>query len=82
MRKHVVIAGGGLGGLTCAKSLVDHGHQVTVLEGLHFLGGRASTYRDKDGDWVEQGLHLFLGTYSKFKELLQEIAQPPDQTLF
>jgi len=80
--KRVVIAGGGLAGLACAKSLVDSGIQVALFEGLPFLGGRASTYRDGDGDWVEQGLHLFLGTYSAFKTLLNEIGRPPDEVLF
>lgn len=81
MSQHIVIAGGGLGGLSCAKSLVDAGHRVSLVEGLPFLGGRASTYRDHDGQWVEQGLHFFLGTYSKFKELLAEINQPADRIL-
>ncbi len=81
MAKRVVIAGGGLAGLTCAKYLVDEGFSVTVLEGLPYLGGRASTFRDADGDWVEQGLHLFLGVYSEFKTLLREIGRDPDETL-
>ena len=82
MAKRVVIAGGGLAGLTCAKYLVDQGFAVTVFEGLPYLGGRASTFRDKDGDWVEQGLHLFLGVYSEFKALLRGIGRDPDATLF
>lgn len=77
-----VIAGGGLAGLSCAKSLVDAGHEVSIFEGLPYLGGRASTYRDADGDWIEQGLHIFLGTYSAFKTLLDEIGQPPEKVLF
>jgi 15-cis-phytoene desaturase len=82
MAKSVVIAGGGLAGLTCAKSLVDAGMTIKVFESLPFLGGRASTFRDADGDWIEQGLHLFLGTYSEFKQLLEEIGRPVDQVLF
>lgn len=82
MAKRVTIAGGGLAGLACAKSLVDAGFEVSLLEGLPHLGGRASTYRDDDGDWIEQGLHIFLGTYSAFKELLGEIGRPPDEVLF
>jgi 15-cis-phytoene desaturase len=78
----VAIAGGGLGGLTCAKYLVDFGIEVEVIEALPYLGGRASTYRDEDGDWVEQGLHVFFGTYSEFKRLLREIGQPLDRVLF
>jgi 15-cis-phytoene desaturase len=78
----VVIAGGGLAGLACAKSLVDAGMQVTVLESMPYLGGRASTFRDSDGDWIEQGLHVFFGIYSEFRKLLQEIDQPIDKVLF
>jgi 15-cis-phytoene desaturase len=82
MAKRVAIAGGGLAGLSCAKSLVDAGFEVALFEGLPYLGGRASTYKDGDGDWVEQGLHIFLGTYSAFKALLDEIGRPPDEVLF
>jgi 15-cis-phytoene desaturase len=82
MSGRVVIAGGGLAGLTCAKLLVDAGRAVTVVEGLPYLGGRASTFRDADGDWVEQGLHLFLGAYTEFKALLSSIGAHPDQVLF
>lgn len=77
-----MIAGGGLAGLTCAKYLVDRGVQVEVLEGLSMLGGRASTFRDLDGEWIEQGLHLFLGAYSEFRKLLREIGQRPGKILF
>ncbi len=79
-RPRVVIAGGGLGGLTCAKYLA--GAEVEVLEGLPYLGGRASTFVDADGDWIEHGLHLFLGTYSAFKQLLREVGRPADEILF
>lgn len=82
MAKRVAIAGGGLAGLTCAKSLVDAGLEVSLFEGLPHLGGRASTFKDGDGDWIEQGLHIFLGTYSEFKKLLDEIGRPPDDVLF
>jgi 15-cis-phytoene desaturase len=82
MARRVAIAGGGLAGLTCAKMLVDAGWTVTLVEGLPYLGGRASTFRDRDGDWVEQGLHLFLGVYSEFRALLRDIGQDPDRILF
>lgn len=78
----VVIAGGGLAGLACAKQLAEAGLPVTVLERAPFLGGRASTFRDKDGEWVEQGLHLFLGAYSEFRALLRDIGRPSRDVLF
>lgn len=80
--KHVAIAGGGLAGLACAKMLVDAGLRVTIIESQPFLGGRASTYLDDDGQWVEQGLHLYLGVYSEFNRLLEGIGCPPDDILF
>jgi 15-cis-phytoene desaturase len=82
MSIRVAIAGGGLAGLTCAKYLADAGIQVTLLESATHLGGRASTYRDADGEWIEQGLHLFLGAYTEFQKLLHEIGVAPDDVLF
>ena len=81
MALRVAIAGGGLAGLTCAKYLTDAGCSVSLYEGQPYLGGRASTYRDADGQWVEQGLHLFLGVYSEFQRLLREIGRDPSQIL-
>ncbi len=81
-KPRVVIAGGGLAGLTCAKYLVERGVQVEVLESLPFLGGRASTFLDQDGEWIEQGLHLFHGAYSEFRRLLKDIGQRPRRILF
>lgn len=78
----VAVAGGGLAGLACAKVLADAGLPVTLIERLRYLGGRASTYRDGDGDWIEQGLHLFHGAYSEFRALLRDIGRPPREILF
>ena len=62
-KKKVVIVGGGLSGLACAKYLVDAGHEPIVLEGRDVLGGKVSAWQDKDGDWIETGLHIFFGAY-------------------
>lgn len=77
----VAVVGGGLAGLACAKVLVGHGRTPRVFEGLPFLGGRASTFRDRDGEWLEQGLHLFLGAYSELRGLLRDIGVDPDDVL-
>ncbi|MFN5206172.1 MAG: NAD(P)-binding protein, partial [Pseudanabaena sp.] len=45
----VVIAGGGLAGLSCAKYLVDLGHQPILLERSNVLGGLVAAWKDADG---------------------------------
>jgi|GEM_PF-358627 len=82
MTLRVAIAGGGLAGLACAKDLAERGFAVSLIEALPYLGGRASTFRDDDGDWVEQGLHIFLGVYAELRGLLRDVGQDPDDVLF
>jgi len=62
-RKKVAIIGGGLSGLACAKYLADAGHEPAVYEARSVLGGKVSAWQDKDGDWIETGLHIFFGAY-------------------
>lgn len=57
--QRVAVIGGGLSGLSCAKYLADAGHIPTVYEARNVLGGKVSAWQDKDGDWVETGLHIF-----------------------
>lgn len=72
-RKKVAIIGGGLSGLACAKYLVDAGHEPTVYEARKLLGGKVSAWQDKDGDWVETGLHIFFGAYPNIMNLFKEL---------
>ena len=53
----VVVAGGGLAGLTAARDLVTSGASVLVLEGRDHVGGRVFTVRDglTDGQHAEAG---------------------------
>lgn len=46
-RSRVVVVGAGVAGLACARSLTDHGWDVTVLEKSRGVGGRTSTRRDE-----------------------------------
>src|SRR5580692_3487763 len=45
-KKQVIIAGGGIGGLSCAFELMDRGHEVTVLEASGRPGGHVKTIHD------------------------------------
>lgn len=72
-RDRVVIGGGGLAGLAAAKRLVDAGFAVEVLEQRPILGGKVSSWRDGEGDWVESGLHVFFGAYVEIFDLMREI---------
>jgi 15-cis-phytoene desaturase len=69
----VAIAGGGLAGLTCAKYLVDAGHQPIVFESRDVLGGLVAAWKDEEGDWYETGLHAFFGAYPNMLQLLKEL---------
>ena len=71
--KTVAIIGGGLSGLACAKYLVDAGHKPLVLEARDVLGGKVSAWKDKDGDWIETGLHIFFGAYPNMMNLFKEL---------
>lgn len=59
----VIIAGAGPAGMVAARTLIDRGHEVVVLEKREVPGGKVSAWRDEDGDWVESGLHVFFGAY-------------------
>ena len=72
-RKKVAIIGGGLSGLAAAKYLSDAGHEAVVYEARNVLGGKVSAWQDKDGDWIETGLHIFFGAYPNMMNLFEEL---------
>ncbi|NTU87211.1 MAG: NAD(P)-binding protein [Chlorobiaceae bacterium] len=72
-KKSVLILGGGLAGLTAAKRLTDRGFQVKVLEKREIYGGKVSSWKDDEGDWIESGTHCFFGAYDVLYDLMKEI---------
>merc|ERR1740138_1755397 len=48
-------------------------HEPIVLEGRDVLGGKVSAWKDKDGDWIETGLHIFFGAYPNMMNLFAEL---------
>jgi len=69
----VVIAGAGLAGISAAKYLSDLGYKVLLLEKRQIAGGKASSWQDADGDWLESGLHVFFGAYRNLLGFLREM---------
>ncbi|MDB5042901.1 MAG: zeta-carotene desaturase [Candidatus Eremiobacteraeota bacterium] len=68
-----LIVGGGPAGLAAARFLADAGRTAIVLEKRPILGGKLSSWRDRDGDILETGLHAFFGGYASLHALLAEI---------
>ena len=57
------IIGAGLAGMVAAMDLADAGHDVEMFELRPFVGGKVSSWKDKEGNHIEQGLHVFFGCY-------------------
>ncbi|CAN0407610.1 unnamed protein product, partial [Laminaria digitata] len=62
----VGIIGGGLAGMITAMDLSEAGHQVEIFEARPFMGGKVGSWKDKDGNHIEMGLHVFFGCYYNF----------------
>lgn len=60
---NIGIIGAGLAGLVAAMDLADAGHKVELFEVRPFVGGKVSSWQDKEGNHIEMGLHVFFGCY-------------------
>jgi phytoene dehydrogenase-like protein len=65
----VVIVGGGLAGLTCAKTLVRSGIETILLEASDDVGGRVRT-DEVDGFLLDRGFQVLLTAYPEAKQQL------------
>jgi len=80
--KRVIVAGGGIAGLSCAYELVKRGHQVTVLEASGRTGGHVRTLHDpfQDGLYVDAGAENFqmVGkAYDLYRSYVKEFGLTP-----
>jgi monoamine oxidase len=59
--RRIIVAGAGIGGLSCAYELQRRGHDVTVLEASARTGGHVLTFRTglDDGLYVDAGAEQF-----------------------
>ena len=70
----VVIIGGGLAGLACAVTLSDRGVPVSLYESRPRLGGRASSFEDKQTQHViDNCQHVSMGCCHEFNQFCETV---------
>jgi len=73
-RADVVVIGGGFAGLSAAVRLADAGCRVVVVEQSPRLGGRATSFVDREsGERVDNGQHVLFGCYRETYAFLDRI---------
>jgi len=77
----VAIVGAGLAGMATAVELVDAGQEVEIFESRSFIGGKAGSWVDGDGNHVEMGLHVFFGCYTQLFDLMEKVGASPNLRL-
>lgn len=68
--RHIAIIGAGMAAVTCARTLVQAGHRVTVFEKSHTVGGRMATRNSPFGTF-DTGAQYFTVRDPRFLQALQ-----------
>jgi predicted NAD/FAD-dependent oxidoreductase len=71
----VAVVGAGVFGLTCARTLLDHGIEVTVFEKSRGVGGRAATRRTAEGPRFDHGAQYFTVRDGRFERYVHSWRQ-------
>ncbi|HUH88046.1 MAG TPA: hydroxysqualene dehydroxylase HpnE [Pusillimonas sp.] len=78
----VAVVGAGWAGLSAALELHRHGHEATVFESGHRLGGRArSVHSRKLSATVDNGQHILLAAYTETLRVMQQLGLSGQQRL-
>jgi squalene-associated FAD-dependent desaturase len=81
-RYDAIVIGAGVAGLAAAVRLAAGGARVLVLEARTRLGGRATSFPDREtGELVDNGQHVLLGAYRDTFAFLREIGTADDARL-
>lgn len=78
--RRVAVIGGGWAGLAAAVHACAAGHQVTVFEMAHQLGGRARSVTH-EGLTLDNGQHILIGAYVDTLALMRQVGVDPDSVL-
>ncbi|HEY7984683.1 MAG TPA: NAD(P)/FAD-dependent oxidoreductase [Ktedonobacterales bacterium] len=73
----ILVVGGGLAGLICAKALHEAGRAVRILEAADAPGGRIRTDQHRDGFLLDRGFHTLLTAYPAVRRHLDLAALRP-----
>jgi renalase len=68
--KNIAIIGAGMAGITAARTLIQAGHRVTVLEKSQGVGGRMSTRRSEFGGF-DHGAQYFTVRDDRFRTMMK-----------
>jgi squalene-associated FAD-dependent desaturase len=79
-RRHVVVIGGGLAGITAAIRLREAGAAVTVLEARPWLGGATCSFTRGD-KVIDNGQHVFLRCCTEYQALLARLGTAGSVTM-
>ena len=74
-RPNVAIIGAGISGLICARSLSDHGVEVSVFEKSRGVGGRMATRRTAEGPRFDHGAQYFTVRDARFERYVKSWTQ-------
>ena len=68
-----LIMGGGMSGLATAVNLLDRGLEVELVESDEIFGGRANSWKDDDGDMIDNALHVFFPYYVNLLDFFRKM---------